>query len=325
MAPAWGGLESKSERIWADVTSRLLDIEGRRLILAEVESPAWSGAGLSKADLLAYYLEVADELLPFLRNRPTSVVRRSEGGLEGWSFEKSPGPGLPGWIGRCQVRDELSLALVECVVVDERAALAALVNTGCLSFHPWSTTCSTIDRPDQMLFDVDPTEIAFREVRNAALLLRDLLARYGIRSWVKTSGGRGIHVMVPLRPLHAFDEVRAAAGLIARAARVREPKLFTFEVRRSRRRGRILVDIERNRCGAALVSAFSVRPESGLISAPLDWQDLERAVYPEDFPMSAAKAQHAELGAPLREFFDHPQSLEPLLDVVKARQRRSAG
>jgi bifunctional non-homologous end joining protein LigD len=304
--------------------NRLLEIEGRRLILVELASPAWPGARVSKADLIAYYLDVADALLPFLRHRPTSVVRRSEQGPEGWIFEKGPGPGLPGWIPRCHARAEFSFTHVECVVMDERAALAALVNAGCLSFHPWSSTCPALDRPDQMLFDVDPMEIAFREVRHAALLLRDLLARYGIRSWVKTSGGRGVHVMVPLRPLHSFDEVRAAAALIAQAARTREPKLFTFEVRRSRRRGRILVDVERNRRGATLVSLFSVRPESGLISAPVEWQDLERALYPDDFPLSTVQAHAAEIGAPLREFFQHPQSLEPLLEAVRARQRRAA-
>ena len=119
-----------------------------------------------------------------------------------------------------------------------------------------------LDRPDRMVFNLDPTEIGFREVRQAALLVRDLLARHHVRSWVKTSGGSGLHVMVPLRPVHGFDEVRAAAAFIGRAARAREPKLFTGEVRPARRRGRIRIDVERNRAGAALVSAFSVRPTS---------------------------------------------------------------
>ena len=305
--------------------SRVLEIEGRRLILTDMESPAWSGSDVSRADLIAYYLEVADLVLPFLRNRPSGLMRRNPESLEGWMFDKGPGPTVPAWISRCSVREEFAPTPTERIVIDGPAALAALVNVGCLSFHPWASTCKVLDRPDQMLFDVDPTDIAFREVRNAALLVRDLLARYGIRSWVKTSGGRGMHVMVPLRPQHSFADVHAAAGLIARAARTREPKLFTFEMRRSRRRGRILVDIERNRMGAALVSPFSLRPESGLISAPLMWQHLERPMYPEDFTMRAAQERAAEIGEPFRDFHEHAQSLEPLLDAMRARQRRSAG
>jgi DNA primase len=99
---------------------------------------------------------------------------------------------------------------------------------------------------------------------------------------------------------------------------------MTFEVRRSRRRGRILVDVERNRAGAALISALSVKPESGLISAPLEWTDLERPVYPEDFPVTTAPDRLADMGAPFRGLFDHPQSLEQLLEAVQARERRRA-
>jgi bifunctional non-homologous end joining protein LigD len=283
-------------------TGRLMDVDGRRLILSDSDAPAWPDATLSKAELLNYYLGVADDLLVFLRGRPSSVVRLHEG-LAPWVFDRSGGTGI---------------------VVEERADIAQLVNAGCLGFHPWSATCQTADRPDLMLFDVDPTEIAFREVRNAALLLRELLGRYQLRSWVKTSGGRGLHVLVPLAATHSFEDVHAAASLIARAARTREPKLFTFEMRRSRRRGRILVDVERNRPGAALISPFSVKPDTGLVSTPLEWPDLERATYPEDFPVGSAESRVADIGAPLRQFFDHPQSLEPVLEAVQARERRRA-
>ena len=107
---------------------------------------------------------------------------------------------------------------------------------------------------------------------------------------MKTSGGRGLHLLVPVRAVHSFDEIRSAASLIARTARTREPKLFSFEMRRSRRRGRILIDAERNRPGASLISPFSVKPESGLVSMPLQWAQLERAIYPEDYPVRAGRA-----------------------------------
>jgi bifunctional non-homologous end joining protein LigD len=145
--------------------------------------------------------------------------------------------GLPTWVMTRRIRTEqAALGYAEFVVGTDRAALVYLLNLGCISHHPWSSTVEAIDRPDMLLFDLDPTEIAFREGRNAAMLLRDLLMTYKIRSWVKTSGGGGLHVMAPLAPIHGFDQVLAAAETITRMARQREPSLFTLDMRRARRR-----------------------------------------------------------------------------------------
>lgn len=304
--------------------SRTLEIDGRRILFTEPDEPLGSEPVITRADLLSHYLGIADELLPFLSARPVGVLRRTEQGINDTVFLKTAPPGLPAWIPRAPCRDELSTATLGCLVISERAALAHLVNIGALSFHTWGARREAPQHPDLMLFDVDPNEIAFREVRHAAMLVRDLLGRYGVRSWVKTSGGRGLHVFVPLAPVHTFEEVRAAASLISRAARSREPKLFTFEIRRSRRRGRILLDVDRNRAGATLISPYSVRLDRGLVSTPLAWAELERAMYPEDFPLAGVGARLAAAGNPLRGLLDQPQSIEPLLDLVRARSRRQS-
>jgi bifunctional non-homologous end joining protein LigD len=180
-----------------------------------------------------------------------------------------------------------------------------------------------LDRPDQLLFDLDPTEIAFREVRNAAMLLRDLLAHYKIRAWVKTSGGRGLHVMVPLAQVHSFEQVRTAAETITRLARTREPRLFTLDMRRARRRGKILIDVHRNHRGATLVSPYGVREYAGAtVSTPVEWAELERALYPEEFHIRNIAERLQRVGDPLAPFFNHPQSLAPLLESGRARRAR---
>src|SRR5207248_9665749 len=143
------------------------------------------------------------------------------------------------------------------VLITERAALAYFISLGYISVHPWSCTVDTLDRPDLLLFDLDPTEIAFREVRNAALLVRDLLNSFRVRSWVKTSGGRGLHVLVPLTPQYSFAQVRSAAEVITRLARSREPSLFTLDMPRARRRGKILTDVHRHHRRATLVSPWA--------------------------------------------------------------------
>lgn len=307
------------------MSSRVVDIDGRRLILANLDRVLWPEDGLTKADLVEYYLEAADALMPFLVNRPLSLLRTAEPGAgSDWVYQRTAPPGLPAWIPTRRIRnDRAALGYADYVIGSDRAALIYLVNLGCISHHPWNCTVDAIDRPDMLLFDLDPTEIAFREVRNAAMLVRDLLGLFRIRSWVKTSGGGGLHVMVPLTPTHTFDQVLTAAETITRMARTREPSLFTLDMRRARRRGKILIDVHRNHRGATLVSPYSVRENgTATISAPLEWSELERAVYPDDFHLRTIRERLAQRGDLFRNFFDDRQSLAPLLESGRVRRAR---
>lgn len=308
------------------MSSRVVDIDGRRLILANLEQVLWPEDGLTKADLIDYYLDVAEHLLPFLVNRPLSLLRTAEPGAGSeWIYQRTAPPGLPAWIPTRRIRNEhAALGYADYVIGSDRAALVYLVNMGSISQHPWSCTVDALDRPDLLLFDLDPTEIAFREVRNAAMLVRDLLALFKIRSWVKTSGGSGMHVMVPLQPAFTFDQVLTAAETITRMARTREPSLFTLDMRRARRRGKILIDVHRNHRGATLASAYSVRENgTATVSAPLEWSELERATYPDDFHMRTIRDRLEQKGDVFRHFFDERQSLSPLLDSGRIRRARS--
>jgi bifunctional non-homologous end joining protein LigD len=305
--------------------SRVGEVEGRRILLTGLDTVLWPDEGITKGELLGYYLDLADRILPFLAGRPLSLVRwGDETAAAECVYQRTAPPGLPPWIATRRVRsDQAALGYAEYVIGGDRAAMAYLVNLGYLSFHPWNSMVDAVDRPDQLLFDVDPTEIAFREVRNAALLVRGLLASFKIRSWVKTSGGRGLHVMVPLEPVHTFEQVMTAASIITRIARQREPSLFTFDMRRARRRGKILIDVLRNRRGATLVSPYAVREYTGAtVSMPLEWPELERGIYPEDFHLRNARQRLGERGDPLAGFFEDRQSLAPLLESARARRAR---
>ena len=306
------------------MSTRVGDIDGRRILFNNTETLLWPEEGIAKSDLIDYYLELADVVLPFLAHRPLSLLRCPDGVNGECAYQKTAPAGLPQWIPTRRVRsDQAALGYAEHVIGGERAALAALANLGYTSFHPWACTVDAADRPDLLLFDLDPTEIAFREVRNAAQLVRSLLASVKIRSWVKTSGGAGVHVMVPLEPVYSFEQTLTAASTITRIARQREPSLFTFDMRRARRRGKILIDVLRNRRGATLVSPYAVREYPGApVSAPLEWAELERSVYPEDFHFQNVRERLRERGDPLLNFFSERQSLAPLLEGGRARRAR---
>jgi bifunctional non-homologous end joining protein LigD len=305
-------------------TTRVADVQGRRLMFAHLDEMLWPEDGVTKSELLDYYTEVAGHMLPFLANRPLSLQRAPDPLTGECIYQKTAPPGLPSWVPTRRVRSEhAALGHAEYVVGGDLPAFLYLLNLGYISVHPWSCTVDTLDRPDQLLFDLDPTEIAFREVRNAALLVRDLLALFKIRAWVKTSGGRGLHVMVPLAPIHSFEQARTAAETIVRMARSREPRLFTLDMRRARRRGKILIDVHRNHRGATLVSPYGVREYTGAtVSTPLEWHELERAMYPEEFHIRTVPERLRRIGDPLASLFRHPQSLAPLLESGRLRRLR---
>jgi bifunctional non-homologous end joining protein LigD len=304
--------------------TRVLELDDRRLLLNRLDEALWPDVGVTKGDLLDYYLDVADHLLPFVAHRPVSLLHAPDPLTGECLYQKTAPPGLPTWIVTRRIRSEhAALGYADYVVVTERAALAYFVNLGYMSLHPWSCTVDAPDRPDVLLFDLDPTEIAFREVRNAALLVRDVLAGFRLRAWVKTSGGRGLHVLVPITPAYTFAQVRAAAEVITRLARAREPSLFTLDMRRARRRGKILIDVHRNHRGATLVSPWAVREYgAATVSTPLEWAELGRPIYPEDFTLATIRDRLARAGDPLASLFREPQSLAPLLESGRARRAR---
>ena len=306
------------------MSTQLLEIDGHRVMLSGLDRELWPEAQLNKADLVDYYLAMASHVLPYLAQRPLNLLRWVDGPGGESLYPTAAPPGLPPWVPTRRIRSEhAAFGYSDHVVGGDRATLVYLVNLGCISHHPWSCTIDALDRPDQLLFDLDPTEIAFREVRNAAMLVRDLLAHFRLRSWVKTSGGAGLHVVVPLTPAHSFEQVLMAAETITRMARTREPSLFTLDMRRARRRGKILIDVHRNHRGATLISPYSVREHPlATVSAPLEWPELERPIYPEDFHVKNIAERVKSHGDPLRGLLTTRQTLTPLLESGRARRAR---
>jgi bifunctional non-homologous end joining protein LigD len=305
---------------------RVVELNDRRLTLSNLDKVLWPEDGITKGDLIRYYQDAADLVLPFLADRPLSLIRCPDGIQGECAYHRHALPGLPPWIPTKRIRSEhAAQGHFQYIVGSDRAALIYLLNLGCISFHPWSTTVRALDRPDIMLFDLDAIEVPFREVRAAALLVRDLIAGFGLRSWVKTSGGNGLHVMVPLDGREPYDRVLTSAEMIARMAIAREPSLFTLDMRRARRRGRILIDAHRNHRGATLVSPYAVRERPGaLVSTPLEWSELERDVRPDDYHIGNLTLRLATRSDPMANFFTVPQSLGAFSEGPRRRAGRLA-
>jgi len=303
-----------------DLTHRLLEVDGYTVAVTDPERRLYGDRGPTKAEVLRYYIKVAWRLLPYLRGRPVSITLVPDDATQEFRFAPTAPLGCPCRFASCRLGSIARPRMQRYLTVPDTGTLAALVDYGCLSFHPWNSTSDEPLQPTQMVFNLDPEAIAFREVRGAALLLHELLSDCGLRAWVKTSGRQGLHLLVPLQAGVSFDTARFIADTIVKRAMRRESKLFSRDPRRSKRRGRILIDTSRNERGATIIAPYAVAA-SGFVSAPLEWDELRRPIYPDEFDMERVATRAASDVANEAEFFAAAQSLERVLCGM--RQRRS--
>lgn len=260
------GLRSQTEAIFA----------GRNVI--EITNPdkvLFPNDGITKRELVEYYHRIAPAMLPHMRGRPVAMERYPDGINGEGFFQKTVPAYYPDWIKTATLpkRD----GVVRYVVCDNAASLVYLANQAVITPHTWLSRADKPNHPDQMIFDLDPSDGDFSAVGRAAKGLRQLLRNKGLAAFVKTTGSRGLHVLVPLNRRADFDEVRAFAREVAAAFAKSDPERLTTDVRKSRRGGRIFLDTARNAYGQTAVPPYAVRARPGApVAAPLNWNELDQ-------------------------------------------------
>jgi bifunctional non-homologous end joining protein LigD len=270
----------------------------RATTLTNLRKPFWPELGLTKGDLLQYYVEVAPALLPHLRDR-AMVMKRYPNGAGGPFFfmKRAPTP-RPEWIETCSI-EHASGSVIDFPIVGDLLSLLWVINLGCIDLNQWYARCDDVDRPDYLHFDLDPVKGAgFERVRDAALVLREALDGLKMPSYPKTTGSRGIHVYVPITRGPTQKEVWEVAKALAQALATTRPALITAEYSVAKRpAGRVLVDYNQNAWGRTLASVYSVRPQpQATVSTPVTWAEVEAGVAIEDFRIDNVPARVARLG-----------------------------
>ncbi|CAM3288687.1 DNA ligase D [Paracoccus nototheniae] len=232
---------------------------------------------LTKAGLAEYYLAAAPLMLPELANRPLSLLRLPDGMAGERFFQKHPGKGFPDALKVQDIEDAEGSATPYAYVTDA-AGIVGAVQMGTVEFHIWGARRDRLDRPDRLVFDLDPDEgLGFAATRRAALDLRDRLTGLGLASWAMLSGGKGIHIIVPLRRQASWDTVKLFSRGVAMLAAGSQPERFTAEMSKVKRKGRIFIDWLRNERGATAIAPFSVRARPGApVACPISWDELAR-------------------------------------------------
>jgi bifunctional non-homologous end joining protein LigD len=272
-------------------------------------------AGLTKGDVFAYYQKLADRMLPFLKDRPVTLERLPEGlGGNGAPhfWQKNTPAYYPDWIPRVDLETERGEP-VHYALVSNEPTLLYLVNQGTLTFHVWASRVQDLDRPDFVLFDLDPGKATFADVVDVAKSLKGVLDAEGIESFPKTSGKSGLHVLTPWTQEGGFDEARAWALEIAGRVVEAMPDRATSEIRKAKRAARVYIDVMQNARGHHAVPPYVIRAvPAASISTPLTWKEVTHDLDPSAFTPRTIFRRLAR------------QARDPMAGLVKARQARNA-
>jgi bifunctional non-homologous end joining protein LigD len=265
---------------------------------------------LTKLDVARYYAAVRDWVLPQLSHRVLTLVRSPGGPGKKMFYQKHVGAGAPDAIRAFEMAGETE----PYPFIDDLPGLVALAQMDVLEIHPWGSTIEKLERPDRVTFDLDPDEgLAWSRITEAAANVRDALHGIGLDSFAKTTGGKGLHVVVPLTPKLQWDEVKAFTRWVADTLVAQSPGQFTANQTKKARQGRIYIDYLRNGRGATAVGAYSPRARSGApVSTPLFWEEVENGVRPEAFTVETVPNRLAKLGS------------DPWAEIGKIRQSVSA-
>ena len=310
-----------------------IEVRGRAVRVSNPDKVYFAERGLTKRDVVEYFLAVGDGILGALAERPTTLERWPGGVFEGAKlstradnrgdafYQKRVPANAPDWIPTATIAFPSGRTADE-ICPDDLPVIAWCANLGTLTFHPWPVTRANVDSPDQLRIDLDPQPgTDFSHAVQVAPLLRELLHELGMEGFPKTSGGRGIHVYVPIEPRWTFVQARRAVIALGRELSRRRPELVTVNWWKEERGERIFIDYNQMARDRTIASAYSIRANpNATVSTPLRWEELPD-VAPLDFDITTVPARFAEVGdlhAPLRE---QAFSLEPLLELAERDER----
>ncbi|NED94127.1 ATP-dependent DNA ligase [Phytoactinopolyspora alkaliphila] len=310
-----------------------LDVGGREVRVSNPDKVYFPERGFTKLDVVEYFLAVGDGILHALRERPTTLERWPSGVIEGAKlstrqdnrgdafYQKRVPKGAPSWVETARITFPSGRPADE-VCPTELAVVPWAANLGTLTFHPWPVRRDDTDRPDQMRIDLDPQPgTDFADAARLAHAARALLDELGMDGFPKTSGGRGVHLYVPIEPRWDFVEVRRAVIAFGRELERREPEQVTMSWWKEDRGERVFIDYNQMCRDRTMASAYSVRPKPrATVSAPLRWDELDDVV-PEDFDISTMPDRFAQVGNPHTELDERAYSLEPLLEMAERDSR----
>jgi len=302
----------------------LIEVAGREVAISNPDKVFFPVAGLTKLDLVRYYLAVADGALRGVGGRPMALKRYVNGAEGEFFFQKRAPQSRPEWIETVELRFPSGRTAHE-IVVSDAAQLAWIANLGCIDLNPHPVRAVDLDHPDELRVDLDPMPgIGWSQILEVAQATREVLTEHGLVGWPKTSGSKGFHVYVRIERRWGFREVRRAAVALAREVERREPQIATSKWWKEERHG-VFIDYNQNAKDRTVASAYSVRPTpDARVSTPLAWDDVD-GCDPAAFTVATVPDRFTRIGDPWTEMDDTAGSLESLLELAERDETAGLG
>lgn len=287
-----------------------LHVDGQEIAMVNPDKVLFPDDHISKRDLIDYYQRIAPRMLPFLRDRPIAMERYPNGIGQSGFFQKSIPSYFPGWIGSVAVEKKQG-GTTRHVICNDTATLVYLANQACITPHTWLSRVDKLERPDQLVFDIDPTADKFDWVRAAALDLKEILQELTLPAYVKSTGSRGLHVVVPIKRTESFESVRAFARKVATIVARQEPSQRTLQQRTGSRHGRVFLDINRNAYAQTVAPPYALRARANApLSAPLFWDEVRgKALRPDGVTLRNICKRLDETTDPWSDFWQRASAL----------------
>jgi len=293
------------------------------LKLTHLDKVYWPDSGYTKGEMIAYYDNMADLMLPYLKDRPMVLNRHPNGITKPGFYQKDVDPSsLPSFVKTTVVHSESTDEDINYVLCDNKETLLYMANLGCIEMNPWSSRTKNLEKPDFLVIDLDPGTNTFEEVITVAKVVKEFLDMSCEKSYVKTSGKTGLHIFVPLKGKYHFDQVRGFAELLVRMVHDRLPDLTSLERSPAKRKDKIYLDYLQNRVGQTIAAPYSIRPiEGAQVSAPLEWKEVRKGLSPAKFTIKTIGKRLKEKGdlwsGILDDFVDLNASLKCLEKAMK--------
>ena len=274
----------------------------------------WPDLKITKGDVIDYYDAVAEYILPYLKDRPQSLRRTPDGIKSEGFFQKDVAGKVPKWIKTRKIKSDSKEESIEYLLCQDKDTLLFLANWGCIELNPWSSRVGSLNNPDYIIFDLDPKDAPMKNVIATALKVKEILDQLKVPAYIKTSGGNGLHVFIPVQPKYTYDQTRNFSHLVSQMVHRDLPKITSLERMPAKRKGKVYLDFLQNGKGKTMASIYSLRPREGAtISVPLEWSEVNGRLNLKKFNLKTIMKRLEEKGDLWKDFFSHAIDLKEIL------------
>lgn len=284
--------------------------------ITNADKTFWPKEKLTKGDVINYYDEMAEYILPYISNRPQSLLRTPDGIKSKGFFQKNVEGMVPDWVKTHKIKSKSTGKSIEYLICNDKETLMFMANWGCIEINPWSSSLGSINNPDYIIFDLDPNEASLKDLVTTAQKVKEVLDSLNIKGYLKTSGGKGLHVFIPIKPKYTYTQSRDFSHIVSQHVHKALPKITSLERSPAKRKGKIYLDFLQNGKGKTMACAYSLRPREGATaSTPLEWEELNDKKFDvKNYTITTLPKRVAEKGDLWTDFFDNAIDLKEVLE-----------